>query len=156
MESLTAEIEKRALELISQVERLGGAFECWKSGWFRRELEHSANAWQEKINSGEKVIVGVNKYRLEKDTQKFNVFKHDPKYEHEAVERVKHYKANRDLREVEQALEYLGNATEKFLVEWPASCGSLMPNIIKAVEAKATLGEIQGVLKQKCGYQYTY
>jgi methylmalonyl-CoA mutase N-terminal domain/subunit len=156
VESLTAEIEKRASELIGQIEGLGGAFKCWSTGWFRKELERSANEWQAKLNSGEKVVVGVNKYRLEKDTQKVNVFKHDPKYEQESVDRVKRFKANRDHRRVEQALECLSNATEKFLLEWPASCGTLMPNIIKAVEAKATLGEIQTVLKQKCGYQYTY
>ncbi len=156
VESLTAEIETRAADLISRVESLGGAFKCWQTGWFRKELERSANEWQAKINSGEKVMVGVNKYRLEKDTQKINVFKHDPKYEQASVERVKHFKANRDLRGVEQALECLGKATQKFLDEWPASCGTLMPNIIKAVEAKASLGEIQGVLKQKCGYGYTY
>ncbi len=103
-----------------------------------------------------KVVVGVNKYRLEQDTQKVNVFKHDPKYEQESVDRVKRFKANRDHRGVAQALECLSNATEKFLAEWPASCGTLMPNIIKAVEAKATLGEIQTVLKQTCGYAYTY
>jgi methylmalonyl-CoA mutase N-terminal domain/subunit len=156
VESLTAEIEKRASELIGQIEGLGGAFKCWSTGWFRKELERSANEWQAKLNSGEKVVVGVNKYRLEKDTQKVNVFKHDPKYEQESVDRVKRFKANRDHRKVEQALEGLRDATEKFLLEWPASCGTLMPNLIKAVEAKATLGEIQAVLKQKCGYQYTY
>jgi methylmalonyl-CoA mutase N-terminal domain/subunit len=155
VESLTAEIEMRASELIRRVESLGGAFKCWQTGWFRKELERSANEWQAKINSGEKVMVGVNKYRLEKDTQKVNVFKHDPKYEQASVERVKQFKANRDLRGIEQALKCLGKATEKFLEEWPASCGTLMPNIIKAVEAKASLGEIQGVLKQKCGYGYT-
>jgi methylmalonyl-CoA mutase N-terminal domain/subunit len=101
-------------------------------------------------------MVGVNKYRLEKDTHKIKVFKHDPKYEQESVDRVKRFKANRNHSGVKQALEGLSNATEKFLVEWPASCGTLMPNIIKAVEAKATLGEIQAVLKQKCGYEYTY
>jgi methylmalonyl-CoA mutase N-terminal domain/subunit len=155
VESLTAEIEKRASELIGQIEGLGGAFKCWRSGWFRNELERSANEWQAKLNSGEKVVVGVNKYRLEQDTQKVNVFKHDPKYEQESVDRVKRFKANRDHRGVAQALECLSNATEKFLAQWPASCGTLMPNIIKAVEAKATLGEIQTVLKQKCGYAYT-
>jgi methylmalonyl-CoA mutase N-terminal domain/subunit len=156
VESLTGEIEKRAAELISKVEKLGGVFQCWRTGWFRRELEHAANEWQAKFNSGEKVIVGVNKYRLEKDSQKVNVFKHDPKYEQDAVERVKRFKADRDYRGVEQALESLSKATEKFFADWPQSCGTLMPNIIKAVEAKATLGEIQGVLKQKGGYGYAY
>jgi methylmalonyl-CoA mutase N-terminal domain/subunit len=156
VESLTGEIEKRASELIGKVEALGGAFKCWSTGWFRKELERSAHEWQAKLNSGENVVVGVNKYRLEKETQKVNVFKHDPNYEQDSVDRVKRFKANRDHRGVEQALECLGNATEKFLIEWPGSCGTLMPNIIKAVEAKATLGEIQGVLIQKCGYEYTY
>lgn len=156
VESLTAEIEKRAKGLISKVEALGGAFQCWSTGWFRKELERSANEWQAKINSGEKVVVGVNKYCLEKDTHKVSIFKHDPKYEQESVDRVKRFKANRDHRRVKQALEGLSTATEKFLDEWPQSCGALMPKIIQAVEAKATLGEIQGVLKQKCGYGYTY
>jgi methylmalonyl-CoA mutase N-terminal domain/subunit len=120
------------------------------------ELERSANELQEKFNTGEKVVVGVNKYRLEKDTQKVNVFKHNPSYEQDAVDRVKHFKANRDTRQVEMALEGLSNATEKFLAEWPTSCGTLMPSIIKAVEATATCGEIQGVLNKKCGYGYTY
>ena len=156
VESLTGEIEKRASEQIDKIEELGGAFKCWASGWFRMELERSANEWQEKINSGEKVVVGVNKYRLEKDTQKVTVFKHDPKYEQDAVNRVKDFKAHRDHRKVEKALEHLSDATEKFLAEWPTSCGTLMPNIIEAVEANATLGEIQGVLKKKCGYGYAY
>jgi len=156
VESLTAEIEKRASELISKIEGMGGAFKCWASGWFRMELERSANELQEKLNTGEKVVVGVNKYRLEKDTQKVNVFKHNPSYEQEAVDRVKNFKANRDTRQVEMALDGLSNVTEKFLAEWPTSCGTLMPSIIKAVEATATCGEIQGVLNKKCGYGYTY
>jgi methylmalonyl-CoA mutase N-terminal domain/subunit len=156
VESLTAEIENKAYELIDKIEELGGAFKCWASGWLRMELERSANEWQAKINSGQNVVVGVNKYRLDKDTQKVNVFKHDPSYEQNAVNRVKHFKANRDTRQVEMALEGLSNTTEKFLVEWPVSCGTLMPSIIKAVKANATHGEIQGVLKKKCGYGYTY
>jgi methylmalonyl-CoA mutase N-terminal domain/subunit len=156
VESLTSEIEKRAAELIEEIEELGGAFKCWETGWFRKELEQSANEWQEKLNSGEKVMVGVNKYRLEQDTQKVNVFKHDPKYEKDSVDRVRRFKANRDHRRVARALERLDHVTEKFLVEWPGSCGTLMPSIIEAVKANATQGEIQTVLKKRCGYGYTY
>jgi methylmalonyl-CoA mutase N-terminal domain/subunit len=156
VESLTEEIEKRALDLIGRIEGLGGAFKCWETGWFRKELARSASEWQEKLNSGEKVLVGVNKYRLEKETQKVNVFKHDPKSEQDSVDRVKHFKADRDYRKVEEALRHLGDAVEKFLADWPASCGTLMPFIIKAVEANATHGEIQGVLRKELGYNYTY
>jgi methylmalonyl-CoA mutase N-terminal domain/subunit len=72
------------------------------------------------------------------------------------VDRVKHFKADRDYRKVEEALRHLGDAVEKFLADWPASCGTLMPFIIKAVEANATHGEIQGVLRKELGYNYTY
>jgi methylmalonyl-CoA mutase N-terminal domain/subunit len=156
VESLTAEIEKRASELIEKIEGMGGAFKCWETGWFRKELERSANAWQGRVNTGENVVVGVNKYRLEEDTQKVTLFKHDPKYEKESTERVRRFKANRDDIKAGKALEALGRMTEKFIEEWPSTCGTLMPHIIEAVEAKATLGEIQGVLKKRCGYRYMY
>ncbi len=156
VESLTSEIEKRAAGLIQKVEDLGGAFKCWDSGWFRKELEHSASEWQERFNKGENVVVGVNKYRLEKETQKISLFKHDATYERDAVERVKGFRANRDAHKVENALKSLNSATEKFLADWPGSCGTLMPHIIKAVEAKATLGEIQKALMKVCGYRYTH
>gem|GEM_PF-2962365 len=155
VESLTSEMEKRASALIQEIEGLGGAFKCWESGWFRKELEHSANEWQAKVNRGEKVIVGVNKYRLEKETHKVRLFKHDPKYEQKAVERVKRFKANRDRHKVRQALDILSRATEKFLAEWPDSCGTLMPEILRTVKANASLGEIQAVLRKKCGHKYT-
>jgi methylmalonyl-CoA mutase N-terminal domain/subunit len=156
VESLTGELEQKALALIDTIEERGGAAKCWESGWFRKELSRSASEWQEKINSGENVQVGVNKYRLREGTQKVNVFKHDPKFEEEAVKRVKKFKANRDNGKVEMALKDLGAATKQFLAQWPESCGTLMPNIIKAVEASATCGEIQKVLWDKCGYGYTY
>jgi methylmalonyl-CoA mutase N-terminal domain/subunit len=156
VESLTNELEKMASDLMDKIEKHGGALKCWDSGWFRKELEQSANEWQEKINSGEKVLVGVNKYRLEEDTQRVNLFKHDPKSENDSVERIKRFKANRDKRKVEQALEQLCNTTDKFLAGWPESCGTLMPGIIEAVEANVTSGEIQKVLWKKCGYGYTY
>lgn len=156
VETLTTEIEKMALELIDKIDRLGGAFKCWDSGWFKKEVERSSNEWQDKLNSGDRVIVGVNKYRLEKDTQKVRLFKHDPKYEQDSVERVKRFKASRDLIKVEKALDCLDRTAEKFLAEWPASCGTLMPKIIEAVETNATHGEIQQVLMKRCGYRHTY
>ena len=156
VESLTNELEKKALKMIEEVEKRGGAVKCWESGWFRKELSGSANEWQEKFNRGDKVQVGVNKYRLDNETQKVNVFKHDPKFEIEAAGRVRCFKENRDHLKVKESLEGLGYETEGFLSGWPESCGTLMPNIIKAVEAKATCGEIQKVLQEKCGYGYTY
>jgi methylmalonyl-CoA mutase N-terminal domain/subunit len=156
VESLTDGLEKKALALLDKIEELGGAVKCWESGWFRKQLSDSANEWQEKFNRGENVQVGVNKYRLDKDTQQVNVFKHDPKFEKEAVDRVKCFKANRNNHKVQEALENLSDAVETFLAEWPSSCGTLMPNIFKAVEADATCGEIQKVLSKTCGYGYTY
>lgn len=156
VESLTDELEKKALDLLDKIKELGGAIKCWESGWFRKQLLDSANDWQDKFNRGENIQVGVNKYRLDRETQKVNVFKHDPKFEKEAVERVKCFKANRNNQKVGQALEDLSDAAETFLAEWPSSCGTLMPKIFKAVEADATCGEIQKVLGKKCGYGYTY
>ena len=154
--SFARDLKEKASELIEKIEGLGGAFKCWEAGWFRKELADSANAWQEAINNGKKVLVGVNKYCLENDSQQVNVFKHDPKAEQDAVRRVKRYKANRDQVKVHRALENLAECTERFLAEWPGSCGTLMPSVIEAAEAKATIGEIQKVLREKCGYGYTF
>ena len=157
VEHLTNEIERKAWELLTKIEELGGCLECWKSGWFRKEEARTAQEHQVKVEDGEKVIVGVNKYALEEPTQGFSAtFKVDPNVEKEAVERVKKFRAERDSEKTKAALARLQQATEDFVTKWPDSCGSLMPALIDTARADATLGEMCQVLQRVCGYVYAY
>ncbi len=155
LEWLTNKIEEEAWKLLDKVEELGGYIQCWKTGWMRAEIIRSANEYQSAIDRSEKVIVGVNKYRLE-EPQRIQVFEVDPGVEQEAIERIKEFKAKRDNAKTQQALAHLRETTGRFLKDWPGSCGTLMPAILDAVRADATLGEVQRVLREVCGHVYTY
>ncbi len=154
VEWLTNKMEEEAWNLLDKVGQLGGYLDCWKTGWLRAELERSAYEHFESLRTGERVLVGVNKYRLEQEPQKVGFFEVDPNMEPEAIDRVRRFKAERDNAETQQALAQLKATTETWLREWPASCGTLMPAIMDAVKANATLGEAQGVLREVCGYGY--
>ena len=67
MEWLTAELEKKAMELIESIEEKGGFIESWESGYIRSIIERSARRWKEAVDSGEKVVIGVNKYKIEEE-----------------------------------------------------------------------------------------
>ncbi len=155
VEWLTNKIEEEAWKLIGEIEELGGYLRAWESGWIRAQIEKSANEWHESFRRGDRIKVGVNKYCIE-EPQKIRVFEVDPRVEQEAIERVTKFKASRDSAKTQHALAHLKKTTESFVAEWPGSCGTLMPAIFDAVRANATLGEIQGVLKEVCGCGYTF
>ncbi len=156
LEWLTNKMEEESWKLLEEVEKRGGAFKCWETGWLRRELERSANEWHASFRQGEKVMVGVNKYRLEEESCEIEVFEVDPGVEEEAIARVRRFREERDNQKVKEALAELTEVTERFIEEWPKSCGTLMPAILNAARANCTLGEMQGVLKEVCGHGYTY
>ncbi len=155
VEWLTNKIENEAWKLIEQIDKRGGYLQAWESGWLRSLEEKSANEWHESFRHGDRVKVGVNKYRIE-EPQNISVFEVDPKVEQEAIERVTKFKAGRDNAATQEALASLKKTTEKFAADWPGSCGTLMPAILNAVRASATLGDIQGVLKEAFGCGYTF
>ncbi len=157
VEWLTNRIEEDACKLLQEIDNLGGYMKCWESGWLRREIEISANERQRRIDSGEEVRIGQNKYRLPPEQQpKIQLHKVDPKVEEEAIARIRKFRAERDNEKTGAALAKMRIAAQKLVDDWPGSCGCLMPTIIDAFEADATLGEVQQVLREVYGFGYTY
>jgi methylmalonyl-CoA mutase N-terminal domain/subunit len=152
VEWLTNKMEEEATKLIEKLDQIG-YIKAWETGWLKSEVMKSALEWRQAVDNGEKVIVGVNKYVLEEEP-KIPVFKVDPKVEEIAVERVKKFKAERDNAKTETALANMEQKAKKVQAEWPEASGELMPAVIDAAKADATLGEMTGVLKKVFGWGY--
>ncbi|PIP06020.1 MAG: methylmalonyl-CoA mutase [Syntrophobacterales bacterium CG_4_8_14_3_um_filter_49_14] len=150
VEWLTSKMEEEIFRVIEQIDKMGGFVKCWESGWFKEEITKSAYEWREKIDRGEKIIVGLNKYVTEKE-QKVPVFKY-PEIEEEALRRLKEYKEKRDNEKLKGALQRLREIAVLVNETWPEHSGELMPAVIEAAKAEATLGELQGILREVFGW----
>ena len=137
IEGLTEELCGEIWELLNEVERRGGALACINDGWFSTELSESAYRFQRSIESGDRILVGVNKYETQED-QTFVPFAINPESEREQVSAVKGIRATRDGDRVKNALNQLGEDARAGL--------NVMPATIEAVKAYATVGEIVAVL----------
>jgi len=154
VESLTNRIEAEATELLNEIEKRGGYLKCWESGWFRSQLSQEARRWQESIEKGERVVVGVNKWDVD-DEDHSPMFRVSPEVERERIEKVQAFRAQRDNDKTKAALDALRLAVEKMKNAWPESCGQVMPVMVDAFRAQCTIGEAQGILKDVLGYGYT-
>jgi methylmalonyl-CoA mutase N-terminal domain/subunit len=147
VEALTGELERRALELLARVEELGGSAKAIEAGFFQEEIGRSAYAYQLAIESGDAVVVGLNKFADENEAPVIP----SPNYatlEAGQVARARALKASRDAASVKGALAALGAAAP--MVGTPQ--GELMPLIIAAVRARATVGEISDTLEDAWGH----
>ena len=133
IETLTAKIEQTARDLIRKIDEQGGAVRAIESGWVQQHIQDAAYRYQMEVESGERGIVGVNRHN---EGQKTSIPIHqlDPSLEQDQVRRVKQLRADRDARRCEAALAAL--------VETARGTGNLLPSILDAVEARATVGEI--------------
>jgi methylmalonyl-CoA mutase N-terminal domain/subunit len=153
VEALTVRMEEEILRILKEMDRLGGYMKCWESGWIRSQVNNSARERLKKIERGEKVKVGTNKYRVE-DTPKMHAYRRPIEAEDAAIEEIKKYRANRDSRKTEQALKEVRKAAKAIDKDWPNSCGSLMPALVEAGKAGATLGEMHSILRDVFNYGY--
>jgi len=143
VEWLTDEIEERVWRYLERIEALGGAVEAIEKGFIQREIARSAYEQQKALEEGELIVVGVNKFRLEGEELRVELLKVDPAVEERQKERLRALKAKRDALAVEEALDRLRRAAE--------GEENLMPPILEAVKARATVGEIFGVLREVFG-----
>jgi methylmalonyl-CoA mutase N-terminal domain/subunit len=146
IEELTDRIERKAAELMDEVEREGGVVSCIEKGFIQRQIENSAYDYQREIEKEERIIVGVNKFQVEEEN-KPPLLKIDPEIEKAQIEKLKKLKDKRDSGKVNKAL--------KELRETATGNENLMPQIVAAVKDYATLGEICGVLREVFG-EYRY
>ena len=137
VEWLTDEVEKRAWEYLKKIEEQGGFVKVVESGWLRAETEREIIKHEEEIKSGEKQVVGVNCFQQEEETRKVSFFRRDPKVHERQKERLIRLKRERDNEQVKKALTELHEVTK--------SGQNVMPAVMKAVRAYATLGEICSV-----------
>jgi len=143
VESLTSEIEKRAAEYLQKIDELGGMLNAIESGYIAGEIQQSSLRLQQAIESGEKVIVGVNEYIEDEPEDEDEYLQIDQDIDEQQSNRLATVKAERDSASVKNALEELKKSID--------SDENLMPPIIEAVKCYATVGEICGVMRDKWG-----
>ncbi len=141
IEALTDEIEQQIVDLMKHIEERGGALRCIDDGWFAQELADAAYRLNQQIESGERTVIGVNKFPSE--TEPLEVFRIDPGVEESQRRAVADVRARRDGAAVHAALEDLRKAAE--------AGDNVLPATISAVKAYATVGEIVGVLREVYG-----
>jgi len=142
IEKLTDEIEQRARAYIERIEGMGGMLAAIEKGYVQQEIQQAAFEHQQAVERGEKIVVGVNKFVvLEKSP--VPLLRIDPEIERSQVERVKALQARRDSKRVEEALRQVEEAA--------AGTANLLPPILEAVEAYATVGEISDALRRVFG-----
>ncbi|WP_419176246.1 methylmalonyl-CoA mutase [Desulfosediminicola sp.] len=139
IESLTASIVEEAQKIIDEVEELGGMAKAIESGMPKMRIEESAARKQARIDQGNDVIVGVNKYKLPNEEIDFEVREVPSTVRDEQVERLKQIKATRDSATVEKALAHLKDVAK--------NGGNLLEASLPAVRARATLGEISDAME---------
>uniref|UniRef100_A0A7C3SKV0 methylmalonyl-CoA mutase n=1 Tax=Desulfobacca acetoxidans TaxID=60893 RepID=A0A7C3SKV0_9BACT len=143
LEKLTDEIEARAQAYIDQIDKMGGAVAAIEKGFIQKEIADSAYRYQKEIESGERVVVGLNKFQVKEEEKPKDLLKVDPAVAERQIARLKELKASRDNAAVQQALAEVKAAAE--------GDANLMPPILKAVKALATLGEICDTLRAVFG-----
>jgi methylmalonyl-CoA mutase len=147
MESLTQEMADKAWEIIEEIERMGGMTKAVQSGWAKLKIEACAAEKQARIDRGEDVIVGVNKYRLA-DESAVEIREIDNTAVREAqIRRLRQVRAERDAKAVDAALAALTEAAR-------SGKGNLLELAIAAVRARATVGEVSDALEKVWG-RYT-
>jgi methylmalonyl-CoA mutase N-terminal domain/subunit len=143
VEALTNEMEEKAMEYIQKVDDMGGAIVAIEKGFFQKEIADSSYKHQKEVDDRKRTIVGVNDYQIEKEEYPMELLRVDPKAEKEQLANLQNLKKTRDSRRVEETLDKLQRSAEKD--------ENLMPAIIEAVKAYATLGEICNVLRKVYG-----
>jgi methylmalonyl-CoA mutase N-terminal domain/subunit len=142
IEALTNEIEQKAQEYIARVEDMGGSVPAIESGYMQGEIQEAAVAQQQAIESGERVVVGVNKFRSAEEPEPV-IFRVNTELSRSQIERLRRVRAERDTAKSDTALTRLNDTAR--------GEDNLMPAILDAVRAYATLGEICGELRKAWG-----
>ena len=142
VEDLTDGIEEEAFEILEEVDRRGGMLEAVESGWVQRQIQDVAFERQQEIEEGERIIVGVNEFEVDEEPE-MDLEEVDPDQEQNQRERLKEVKAERDDAAVDEALAGLREAAQ--------GTENVMPHVVDAVKAYATVQEISDVLRDEFG-----
>ncbi len=142
IEKLTDEIEREARQYIERIDALGGTLAAIEKNYIQNEIQNAAYAFQQAVENGEVVVVGVNRFK-QAESATPAPFRLDPELEHQQIARVREVRASRDGAALEQRLRALEQAAR--------SSDNLMPHILSCAEAHATVGEISDRLRAVFG-----
>jgi methylmalonyl-CoA mutase, N-terminal domain len=142
IEALTDELEAKAWELIERVDELGGAVAAIERGFVQEEIEQAAFRWQQEVEAGERVIVGVNRF-TEGDEEEIELYRLDPAAEKRQLERTARVRTERNQEEAERALAAV--------VEAARGDANLLVPMREALRARCTVGEICNALRDEFG-----
>ena len=142
VESLTDEIEARATQYLDKIDSLGGAVEAIESGWMKQEIEDASYRIAQDVESGERVVVGVNRFAREEE-EAVDLQSIDPELQRTQAERLERIRRERDEATVDAALKTLQEAAR--------GTDNLLYPMREALAAYATLGEVSDALRQVFG-----
>ncbi len=142
VESMTERIEKEAEEYINKIDSLGGMIPAIENGFVQREIQEAAYKFEKEMESGNKIVVGVNKFQVE-ENQKPELLKIDMKIQEEQVKFLNKVKSERDNRAVSKEIDNLKKAAR--------GEDNLMPFILDAVKVYASVGEICNAMRDVFG-----
>ncbi|HEX5431274.1 MAG TPA: methylmalonyl-CoA mutase family protein [Bryobacteraceae bacterium] len=138
IEKLTDEIERGARSLIEKIDNMGGTLAAIEKGFIQSEIQNAAYEYQQSVERGDTVVVGMNRFRQEEE-QPLPVFHVDPEVERRQIELLRELRASRDAGRTKESLSALDRAAR--------GSDNLMPPILAACEAYATVGEISDCLR---------
>jgi methylmalonyl-CoA mutase N-terminal domain/subunit len=142
VEKLTDEIENEVVQYLDRIDAVGGMLSAIESGWIQGQIHESAYEYQRSIESKQRIIVGVNEFRIDEE-QKIPIHRGDPAAEAAQIESLARIRASRDGNAARAAIERLETAA--------SGSENLMPYIVAAVEAYATIGEISDAFRRVHG-----
>ncbi len=142
VEALTNEVEAAAWEYINKIDAMGGSVSAIEQGYMQNEIAASSYKYQRDIQTGEKIIVGVNKFTIEEEPLK-DIFTVDDSIREKQIQKINQVKSERDNSKVTELLNKLNEHARADM--------NLMPTILEAAENYATLGEIADVMRNVFG-----
>jgi methylmalonyl-CoA mutase N-terminal domain/subunit len=143
VEYLTDEMERRALEYIHKIDEMGGMLRAVEEGFPQREIAEAAFQTQREIESGDRVIVGINRFHAPGADEPISLLKIDESVDRAQAERLRAVRAERDGAKVKEALGAVERACRDGV--------NVMPSIVEAVKTYATLGEVCDVFRKVWG-----
>ena len=143
IESLTKSLEDKAHKIFNEIDDLGGVVKCIEMGYFQKKIANSSIDYQRKVESKQRVIVGVNEFSKESEEIDIPILEIRKEVEKEQIERIDSIRKDRDDLIVEQKLKAITKACE--------TKENLIPLIVSAAQSYATLGEIVDSMKEVFG-----
>jgi methylmalonyl-CoA mutase N-terminal domain/subunit len=142
VETLTKKIEKGVYEYLEKIEKMGGAIKAIEQGFYQSEIAEQAYRFNKEIETKERIKVGLNEFLMDQEV-KVAPLRYDPDAEKKTIEAVKQLRKERDSHRVKQALENCRRTLK--------GTENVIPSIVEAVKAYATVGEIGSVIREVYG-----